>query len=284
MALAARPMSFAVPEGGPLEFRGAVALRPSDDAFGGLSGLALTGPRAALAVSDAGRWARFRLRIEAGRLVGAEDAALAPMLDRAGDRPPRGARDAEALARDPGTGRLWVAFEGYHRLQAWDDPLAAPVAARRNEAWERGFGENGGFEALALDRGGRLWAIRETAVGGAHEVWIDEPAGWRVARLPAAPPFRPTGAEFGPDGRLYLAERAFSFTAGFRFRLRRFAVEDGAPTRPETLLELGAETFIDNVEAIAIWEEEGRTFLLLLSDDNFLPLQRTILALFEATG
>ncbi len=277
-------MVFEAPAGGALAFRGALALRSPDPEFGGLSGLVMTGPRAGLAISDAGRWARFELRIEAGRLVGVEAVALAPLIDGSGKPLERGGRDAESLARDPETGRVWVSFEGDFRIARYDAPPGPEAAELREPEWERDFEINQGFEALALRPGGGLWAVAEAERGGAHQIWSEAAGSWRRGALPADPPWRPTGADFGPDGRLYLTERAFSIFGGFRFRLRRFEAGADALSRPETLIELGAETKIDNIEGVTLWTEDGRAFLLLLSDDNFLPMQRNVLALFEVTG
>lgn len=278
-----RPLRFETPADGPLVFHGAVAVSPPDDRFGGLSGLTMEAPGAALAVSDAGRWVRFRLKIEGDRLTGVEAVRYAPIRDAQGNVAPSGARNAEGLARDPATGRLWVSFEGYHRIWVYDAP-GGPVLRRvLHPEWTR-FSENDGIEALARDAAGRLWAVGEGEARDSFPLWIGGPDAWEKKHVPRRGEYRPTGADFDPAGRFYLTERAFSFTGGFRFRLRRFTWGPGeSPATEETLLEYGAATNIDNIESVAIWPDGGRVWLLIAADDNFMPLERNVLALYEIT-
>lgn len=273
------PLDLPAPEGGALEFRGAVTLSPPFAGFGGVSGIVVEPGGAVTAVSDRASWLRFRLQIQGGRLVGAEGAAEAPILYREGRPLPGEAGDAEGLARDPATGRYYVSFEGWHRIQPYDEPGGGAGPFFMAEEW-RSLSRNNGIEALAIDADGALWAIAEQS-GTAAPVWVGGKAGWVRKSLPLDGPYLPTGADFGPDGRLYVTERAFSFVGGFRFRLRRFTFGDGAePLSVETLLRYGAETRIDNIEAISLWREGDETLLLLASDDNFVPVQANVLALF----
>lgn len=281
VAAKTRPMVFEAPVGGPLVFRGAVAISPPERWFGGLSGIAMEGPRITLGISDTGVWFRLALRIESGRLVGVNSISTAPMLGADGKATPRGARDAEGLARDPETGRLWVSYEGYHRIWEFDTPGGPALRGLLHPDWTH-FSENNGIEALARDADGRLWAIGEGGGASAFTIWFGGREGWDIKHLPKRGPYSPTGADFGPDGWLYVTERAFSFFGGFRFRLRRFRWDEGAaPIEEETLLALGAETSIDNIESVVLWREAGQTYLLLASDDNFMPFERNVLALFE---
>ena len=87
--------------------------------------------------------------------------------------------------------------------------------------------------------------------------------------------FLPVGADFGPDGALYLLERDFT-GFGFRSRVRRFDIT--GPARGgagEILLQSRARQF-DNLEGLSVWRDEaGRIRLTMVSDDNFLFVQRT---------
>ena len=279
-AVRARPLDLPAPTSDALEFRGAVTLSPPFPEFGGISGLVVEPGGAVTAVSDRARWLRFRLIINEGRLIGAEGAATAPILYRHGRPLPGEAGDAEGLARDPLTGRFYVSFEGWHRIQPYDEPGGGAGPFFMAEEWS-GLARNNGIEALAMDGDGALWAIAEQGPVEAP-VWVGgREEGWARKSLPLDGPYLPTGADFGPDGRLYVTERAFSLVGGFRFRLRRFVYGDGAePESVETLLIYGAETRIDNIEAISIWHEGNETLLLIASDDNFLLLQANVLALF----
>ncbi|MEO0362230.1 MAG: esterase-like activity of phytase family protein [Pseudomonadota bacterium] len=274
------PLDFAPwMEGAKVEFRGAFAIRPPFEEFGGLSGLVMEGPRRALAISDRARWLRLDLKIEGRRLEGIEAVAAAPVAGAPDEESEDDPWDPEALTRGA-RGELWVAFEQDHRLQPVDGPEAAPGPVLQRDEWTR-YGGNSGLEALATAPDGALWSIRERVEGAGHPVFAIGADGWRLATLPEDGPYRPTGADFGPDGALYLAERAFSLVGGFRFRLRRIVWGDGpTPETAEELLRLPTESLIDNIEGIAVWEEGGETLILVVSDDNFSVFQRNVAALF----
>ncbi len=90
-----------------------------------------------------------------------------------------------------------------------------------------------------------------------------------------------TGADYGPGGVLYVLERDYSLLRGLSIRVVRYwPGRDGLPL-PETqevLVELPSDTGIDNMEGISLWTDaEGRTRLTMISDDNFSPIQRTII-------
>jgi hypothetical protein len=207
-----------------------------------------------------------------------------------GDR--RGHIDAEALA-DDGTGGLIVAVEGGPPLRriTLDDPASAellPAAAQLSEAGAD-VG-NAGIEALASLPGNALLALSEGMFAAPGQL-----AAWRIENDQVTPlrylvsdGFVPTGAD-RLDDTIYVVERRFSLAdGGFASRIVALDVEqlrrDG-PLRPEPLATLAWPTVSDNFEGIAARRAaDGRTLLYLLSDDNFLPLQRTLLLQFSLAG
>lgn len=279
---ASRAFDIALPDDSPLAFRGALAISPPVSEFGGLSGMVVDGPRRVIAVSDRATWVEMDLTLTKGRLTGVGAVTLSPMLDSGGAPVSGRGWDAEGVTRGAG-GQLWVSFEGDHRVQAFDSPSAAAGRERRAQSWEQ-MGTNSGLEALATAPDGTIWAIQERsgAEGKPFAVFVIAEDGISRKALPRGDGYLPTGADFGPDGRLYITERAFSFIGGFRVRLRR--VTWGAAAEPltdEVLARFEAGSMIDNIESVALWAEEGRIYALLLSDDNFNLLQRNVLALFE---
>ena len=75
-----------------------------------------------------------------------------------------------------------------------------------------------------------------------------------------------------------MLERAFKLPAGFATRIRRFTFVNDMLTNEETLL-VARKDRLDNMEGISVWvDEEGQTRLTLVSDDNFNPLLRTVIA------
>ena len=82
-----------------------------------------------------------------------------------------------------------------------------------------------------------------------------------------------------------MLERAFDMVRGVRCRVMRFdaaQLKPGATVRAEELARLASPYAVDNLEGMAATKgARGETLLWLISDDNFNPLQRNILLLFE---
>lgn len=276
--MAVETRSITLPSSPALTFRGAIAMRPPFGSFGGLSGMIAEGDTVN-AVSDRGQWVRFRPIFDEGRLVGAQAAASAPILNDAGLPVSKGGQDAEDIA--PGG---WVSFEGDHRIDRFDTPGGTVVETLRYPDWEK-LRSNGGLEAVARDDAGRIWAIAERS--GAETtpfpVFIWDGAKWATKKLPRSDAYAVTSATFAPDGAMYLIERRFGFLSGFRTRIRRVVWGTGeTPIDDEVISSFGRSA--DNLEAVAVVTIDGRVHLLLAADDNFQPLQRNILALYEVTG
>ena len=267
--------AVSLPSSPTLAFRGGIAMRPPFPAFGGLSGMVLDGANVQ-AVSDRGHWVRFRPVFSEGRLTSADRAATAPILNDAGTPVSKGGQDAEDM-----TAGGWMSFEGDHRIDRFDTPGGRVVETLRHPDWRK-LRSNGGLEAVARDPQGRVWAIAERsgAKTTPFPVFIWDGAAWATKRLPRADAYAITSATFAPDGAMYLIERRFRFLTGFRTRIRRVIWGAGqVPDFDEVILTLGPSA--DNLEAAAFLTIEGRLHLLLAADDNFQPLQRNILALYE---
>lgn len=263
---------------GGLAWRGGLHLLSDDLRFGGVSGLAVAADGAAFAaITDAGHWITGALVWEGGRLAAVAALEVAPLRDAAG-APLAGKADsdAEALARSP-DGSYIVAFERRHRLLAYSRPggPGAPVFPGLDLA---GLPPNGGVEALAFMPGGALLALAEGAAGDNRR------AAWRLAgrraapfAWPADPFFRPTAAAPLPGGEVLVLERGYSRARGVEARLMRAA----PPAPPREVARLAPPATVDNFEALAAFRAAGgETVLLIASDDNFNPAQRTLLLAF----
>ncbi|MDK3017777.1 esterase-like activity of phytase family protein [Pseudodonghicola flavimaris] len=245
--------------------------------FGGLSGIELSadGHRATL-LSDRARLITADLTRDAdGRVVGAELTGQWPLRASTGQRLKGQAADSEGLATGP-DGQIYISFEDIDRVARY----ARPGAPARVLNDPRTFGDpprNRSLEALAMDGAGRLYTLPENApdARGQIPVYRRDGQDWHIAfTLPPRGRFLPVGADFDPEGRLYVLERAVTLL-GFRSRLRRWTLENDQPVREETLLTTAAGRH-DNLEGVAIWRDNaGRLRATLVSDDNFLRLQRT---------
>ena len=87
-----------------------------------------------------------------------------------------------------------------------------------------------------------------------------------------------------PAGDILVLERKFSWNIGLFIRIRRIALADvrpGALVDGQVLLEADLGYAIDNMEGLSVHRSAGgETVLTMISDDNFSPLQRTLLLQF----
>jgi len=265
---------------GPSELNGIALLRAyeltaSDSEFGGISGLLVSNGRM-IAITDNAHWISATLTGDGARPLA--DARIAPMTDRGGRAYGKPRHDSEGLAIREG--HLWVSFERDHRL------LRHRVGGQmegfvRNTDWNA-LPSNGGLEALATLPDGRLLALGEEPADGAFPLFAIAKDGTITnGVLPQTSRHRVTGADLGPDGRLYVLFRHWSLATGVSIRLRRYALaEDGFPDpqTAETLAAFESDSGIDNMEGVALWRDgAARLRLWMVSDDNFRMVQRTLL-------
>lgn len=281
---------------GRLRYLGGLVLKSPERAFGGLSGLLFEpGCGRLLAVNDMGSWFVLVLEEEGDRLVAVRSAFIAPIRDDSGQPPDRKYfADSEALMRDPVSGDTLVWFELDHRAQRHRGvsacapaTLATAAHAIDRPAAIRRWRSNRGVEAAAPDgRGILLLAEGEPAAGalaggGRMAAVRIEGSESRPLAYPAPDGLLATSiAELAPGTHLLL-QRRLPRLGGFvaTVSLLRFAA-DGTGERTE-IARLAHPLVVDNMEGLAIRKEGDRTFLYLVSDDNFMALQRTLLLKFE---
>jgi len=285
-------------EFGKLVFRGGLNLFAKSRYFGGYSGIALDASGTTLlAVSDAGTWMRATLNYDGRKLKAMQNVVIGPILGHDGKPLATDAeRDSEGLALATGDTRDGAAFVSFEREQR---VLRYPFTAKRfgppdralplpKEA--RAMGANLGIEAIALIRAGPLkgtlvaFSERLKDRNGNLKGWLiggPKPGAITLRRLGG---FDITDAAGLPDGGLVLLERRFRYSEGVKMRVRRIAPNElkrGALIEGEVLLEAQDNLNIDNMEAIAVHRaRSGETILTLMSDDNFSPLQRSLIMQF----
>lgn len=232
-----------------------------------------------VSVTDVGDLVRGRIRLdERGHLAGIDHLSTRhlsladgqPIQDKADG-------DAEGLVLLP-NGHLLVSFERNHRIQDYGrlpGLNARPVAVRQPDF---AFAENDGMEGIAASSAG--WIVTGES-GGA---WDCAPVACRLITPPPTTPlpdadFRITGMDRDPSGPgWFVVQRAFSLPAGPRAHIRRMA-PNGELGPVLVSLKLPGTT--DNFEGIAAETRDGRTRLYILSDDNFNPIQRTLMLAFD---
>lgn len=233
-----------------------------------LSGIEIAPNGTIFIVSDKGVLFQADLTADASALI---VTASHDLLDQGGTPLSRARSDAEGLAVTP-DGRLFIPFEGQHRIDAFQNhhtvqswPIPSTIA----------LPPNGGLEALAADADGTLWTLPETPIQGEFPILQLRDMEWKKrGSLPQSGQFLPVGADFDARGRLYILERSNQLWR-FQSRIRRI----NNPTEDEKDIETLWESALgeyDNLEGIALLDNKaGGIHLLLVSDNNQMPFQTT---------
>jgi hypothetical protein len=199
-------------------------------------------------------------------------------------------RDSESLIFDPKTGKSWLGMEGINQLWRLDAKLTR-VESRSKPALMKHWPSNSGPEAMVRLADGRNAIFSENAK--------DDPRGTEALVFqhdPAVQGERPlrffydaqgkglvSDAASLPDGRLLIVHRRLGFDPIFTTTL---AIADPADIQSDAVLysrTIGhvPAALADNFEGAAVEVVGGRTFLWLVSDNNFNVWQRNLLLQFE---
>ena len=272
---------------GVLRFTGGWVLHSRDRRFGGLSALAARAPGHLLAISDSGVPVDIRIG-PAGPV-----ARILPRLDTGtGRRSGKWAYDVESLAAAADGRTLWAGLERRNVIARYDGALR--LQARRAPPEMKEWPGNGGAEAMARLPDGRMLVLAEVATEGAaadrREALIfpgDAAGNPRAARrLSYRPPagYDPSDAAALPDGRVLVLNRAWRLPLRFSSAITLVDPRKagaGAVLEGPVIARLAAPLATDNMEGMAIVREADGLILYLVSDDNFLPVQRTLLLRFR---
>lgn len=280
---------------GELTLLAGFELELDDPDFGGLSGLDIADDGSRLvAISDRGWWVTADLtEDERGKLLSIENLTIQPMFDfdgspladRAGGDSVRW-RDAEDLARTV-DGGYYVTFEREHRLWHYDAIDALPFAIEL-PGEVAALRSNGGIESVALLPDGRPLVLAEESQGDEQVIdgWLLESGAWRKLAYQGHADFSVTGMAGLGDGSLIVLERWYMEPVFLSIRLRLIApemLEADEIIDPPVLAAFSNALLIDNFEGIAVRPApDGSGYLLyIVSDDNFIITQRTLLYQFH---
>jgi len=280
---------------GRLVWRGGIAMTSHSRNFGGWSDLVVSPDNRTLtSISDTGSWFTAEIQRDGeGNLTGLSKGIIGPLRDLKGQPlVDKSWADAEGMGLMP-DGSWIVSFERHHRIWRYPTLDGTPQPITLPPNFDR-QPDNGGVEALTALGDGRIVAISEeySLRPNALVGWIGKPLGgsqggylWDMFEYMKAPYFNPTAIRPLPDGSFIVLERAFDFLRGVRARLVHFpasALKADAVIDGEELTRLASPYTVDNMEGLAITTgEHGETLLWLIADDNFNPLQRNLLMLFE---
>lgn len=250
-------------------------------AFGSYSALLLRSGGTMLAISDSGGFLEFRApgQSQADSRMG--DLPLSKDADKA-------ARDVESATQDD-KGMIWLGLEGRNAIYRMNPDYE--IERKASPAIMSDWGVNSGPEALTRLDDGRFVTLREGYLGWSdhlHQAALfrgdptEHLEGQRFT-LDGPAGFSPTDMAQLPDGRLLILMRRLIWPMPQRFA-GRIVIGDPAKIRPggtwkvTEVARLSSDLPIDNFEGIAIAPRaDGRLTVWLISDDNYSPLQRTIL-------
>ena len=257
--------------------------------FGGFSGMARIGRNGLLLIGDNGYSAR--LTIEGAARLALVRIAPLPVPDGWPDR--KSMVDSESLFVDSAEGTVWVGLERTNQLWRFDEAMTR-LEARFAPASMRDWPGGRGPEAMARLADGRVIVLAE---GGRSDPRSNR--GLMFAGTPGATRAPPTrffydGEGKGsvsdaaplPDGRILLVHRKVGWNPVFTSTI---AIADPADIKPDGVLRshsIGVvpRDLADNFEGAAVEVADGRTYLWLVSDNNFQLWQRSLLVQFELMG
>ena len=268
---------------GRLVYLGGWEMRSDNPRFGGISALHVADGQA-IGLSDSGWLIRFPLpgrkpRVE-GRIAALADGPGTPEIKRD--------RDSESMVIFGN--RAWIGFERQNAVWRY------AVGNWRSDTHTKPRGmahwpNNSGPEAIIRLADGRFLVFSEDArrAGGTTDVLLfnGDPAvpGTRAASLGYRAPagYAVTDGAQLPDGRLLLLNRRFTIWEGVSAKL---VVADAPGDDPPAVIagkeiaDLRSPINVDNMEGLSITQEGGRTIVWIASDDNFNPMQRSLLLKF----
>ncbi|NQX94485.1 MAG: esterase-like activity of phytase family protein [Erythrobacter sp.] len=270
---------------GELVYRGGLDIPRMGQDLGGLSALRWDAQSGRLlALTDDARFVWIAPREDAERLVGIETIEVGDLLDLQGEALAGKAQgDSESLTRSASGGWL-VGFERDHRVWRYPTLSGLPEETGIDPVSIMGALEpNGGTETLALDeRALLICAERFLEPPAPNCFWQTQGMGPSAVRIEPPQDMRGIGAvatdaDAANDATLFVLFRSYTSSQGNVGGItvgRRDGTFAGIAT-------FRAPLNVDNFEGLAVREEGEKTFLYIVSDDNFSSSQRTLLMKFE---
>jgi len=271
---------------GALHFLGAWQLKGPSRSFGGLSAIHMMPDGQLLAIHDGAISFTFPQ-------PGAGDIGTVkklPVLKQTGEKR-RYTMDSEALVVDPDSGEIWVGFELLHRVCRYSPGFEKALSCHD---WPqmKDWPATESIESMARLPDGRFLVISEGAPAEreGREAFLfardptdpGQPAPIRMSYVPPAG-YNPTDAVWIGDNQLLVLNRRATLYDGFTAII---TVVDLSHMKPGALLmgrevaRLAPPVLADNFEGLALDEKDGQRILWVISDDNHLFFQRTLLLKF----
>jgi len=270
---------------GSLHYLGGWELMTDTRSFGGLSALRVQPDGRLLALSDSAVVVDMPQPGDPG-------LSIARRLPRqVGANASRPMFDSESLAHDPATGQYWVGFEDGQAICRYDAGFTVQESCVQWQELRRWPGAMGA-ETMVRFPDGRFLVISEGQLVGDDGrdtlLFRGDPADPKTPpprHLIYAPPtgYDPDDAVLIGDGQMLVLNRRATLSQGFTAII---TLVDIADLRPGTVLKgteiahLAPPVQSDNYEGMAIERVAKQRILWIVSDDNHLFFERTLLLKF----
>jgi hypothetical protein len=276
---------------GALHFLGAWQLTAPDRSFGGLSSLHVKPDGRLEALNDDGAAFIFP---QPG-MPGPGMVKVLPVFPGRKSWTPF-PHDSESQATDTASGKIWVGYELLQRICRFS-PAFAQVERCRVWPEMMRWPITGSIESMVRLPDGRFLFLSENAVtnegagkaeGRETLLFAGDPAAMETPhpiRMTYIPPagYDPTDALWIGGSRLLVLNRRATVYDGFTAIITLVDVAGmgkGAVLRGREVARLAPPVLADNFEGLALERKDGQRILWIVSDDNFLFFQRTLLLKF----
>jgi len=277
---------------GELHFLGAWQLIGQERSFGGLSSLNILPDGRVRALNDTATMFTFPQPGSAG--AGPETGIVKrmPTMRRRNGPWKPASTDSESMALDPDSGLVWAGFEMTQMVCRYSPDLAKAQACR---TWPemKHWTETSSIESLARLADGRFIIIAEGAHGYREGrdvlLFAGDPAADDTKSpmlMQYLPPvgYDPTDAVEIGDGKLLVLNRRATIYQGFTGVITLVDIshmKPGATLPSREIARFVPPVLSDNFEGLALERgPDGERFLWVVSDDNHLFFQRTLLLKF----
>lgn len=281
--ITSEPLSMRQSPSEPVRFVAGWALTSDHEDFGGFSGLVLEPENGSLvALNDKGDW--WKVPFDAMQVVAPAGGTIQAHF--MGAKSDKRKLDAESVVahRD---GYL-ISYEQIHRLSFQPELGGKPSKPEGfAEVNFTGMSKNGGMEAITILPTNDLLAFSERGLDtrGTLKAWLVSANGAQTLRFAPPKSFAPTDAATLPNGDVLVLLRKYSAVEGVAVKIHHVKAGDirpGAIVSGAPILELTPSDPVDNMEGLDLVALDNSTVrIAMISDDNFNPLQRTLLMIFD---
>lgn len=271
---------------GALHYLGGWEVKGRPKLFGGLSSMLIRPDDRIWALSDGGVMFEIPLKAETG-------FGYATALKTV--KPPKKwmptPTDSESMVVDPQFQHLWVGYELLQRICRYSTGLEQ-VGTCKDWPELQKWPEAESLESMTRLPDGRFLLISEgahTGEGGRDALLFEgdpvAPSTGDPVHLTYMPPtgYNPTDSVWIGDNQLLVLNRRATLYDGFTAIIDLVdvsALKAGVTLRGREIARLAPPLLSDNFEGMAVEQKDGQRILWVVSDDNHLFLQRTLLLKF----